>query len=335
MKNDLRIPGMEFMSGGKSYISVFASVFLFVVAGSPGTVTYAGNRFGVDGVTEGNGPSYSFSSLMVRSCADSLVDAIPERAWRTSGFGGRELTREIASLYPPGHFVCRRVENGVWGVGEKFVYSVDYGFYRAGTATMSVLDTVNVNGGLCYHIRTTARSNDFISKFYRVRDVVDSYIDVKGLFSRRFEKKLREGKYKSDRIIDFYHDRLIALSTVKKYAVTEIPLYVQDILSALYYLRTFDLEVGRDEFIEVYADGKVYTLKVIVHKRETVEVKAGRFTCLKVEPILQSEGIFKQKGRLLVWLTDDEFKIPVKMTSKILIGSIGTNLEYYELGASI
>lgn len=265
---------------------------------------------------------------------DSLIVAIPERAWRTENLRGRELTPEIAGKYPGGHFVPRKVDNTVWNVGEHLEFSVDYSFYRAGTATMSIVETLDVNGGECYHIKTTAHSNDFISKIYKVRDEVNSYIDTKGLFSRRFEKKLREGKYKSDQFIDFYHDRLIALNTRPKYAVTEIPIYVQDILSSMYLLRTYDLQVGRDEYIEVYADGKVYPLRVIVHGKERVDVPAGRYRCLKVEPVLMSEGIFKQKGKLTIWLTDDKLKIPVKMTSKVMIGSIGVNLESARLATA-
>lgn len=98
----------------------------------------------------------------------------------------------------------------------------------------------------------------------------------------------------------------------------------------MYYLRTFDLEVGKDHEITAYADGKVYPMKVIVHKKEKIEVPAGKFTCFKVEPVLKSEGIFRQKGKLTVWLTDDEYKMPVKMESKIAIGSIATKLEKYE-----
>jgi len=266
---------------------------------------------------------------------DSLLVSIPEREWRKPDLTGRELTPEIAEEYPRGHYVPRIVDNGVWNVGEHLVFSVDYGFYRAGTATMSVIETRNVNGGMCYHIKTTARSNNFISKIYKVRDEVHSYIDVEGLFSRRFEKRLREGKYKSDRFVDFYHDRLIALNTQKKYALTEIPIYIQDILSSLYYLRTFDLKVGRDEYIEVYADGKVYPLKVIVHGKEKIKVPAGTFRCIKVEPVLKSEGIFKQKGKLTVWLSDDQSRLPVKMTSEILIGSIGANLESINLATAL
>ncbi|MFC1541136.1 DUF3108 domain-containing protein [Candidatus Latescibacterota bacterium] len=257
---------------------------------------------------------------------------IPEKSWPDSNRLRRELTEEIALEYPYKEFNKRKIENNVWEVGEQLTFSVDYGFYRAGTATMTVMGTELVNGFTCYQIRTEARSNNFISTFYEVRDSVNSFIDVEGLFSRRFEKRLREGNYKSDRIVDFYPNRLLALNTREKYAFTEIPLYTQDILSSLYLLRTFNLEVGKDETLDVYADGKVYPLKIIIHEIEKVRVPAGKFECFKVEPILKSEGIFRQKGKLIVWLTCDNLKLPVKMKSQVIIGSITSNLEKYSTG---
>ena len=273
-----------------------------------------------------------FLSVYNEQLEDTLLVTIPEWSWPDTSRIRRNITLEVAKNYPSGNYIPRNIVNKVWGVGEKLTFSIDYGFYRAGTATMAVVGTEEVNGGLCYHIKTEAKSNKFISTFYKVRDSVSSYIDVEGIFSRRFEKILREGKYKSDRFVDFYHDRLIALNTTEKYAIKEIPLYTQDILSSLYLLRTFDLEVGKDEIIDVYADGKVYPLKIIVHTIEKVKVPAGKFECFKVEPVLKSEGIFRQKGRLILWLTNDEFKLPVKMASKVIIGYIGSNLEKYSPG---
>ncbi|MFC1529006.1 DUF3108 domain-containing protein [Candidatus Latescibacterota bacterium] len=264
---------------------------------------------------------------------DYLVAYIPEKEWRIPGLEGRELTVEIAEKYPRGRFIKRSLINNSWGTGEHLVFAIKYSFYQAGTATMSVLEKKEVNGGLCYNIQTTARSNEFISTFYEVRDKVTTYIDVNGLFSRRFEKILREGNYKSDRVVDFYPDRLIALNTTNKHSLREIPLYVQDVLSALYYIRTINLEGGGSKFVEVYADGKVYLLRIIIHGKEKITVPAGTFECLKIEPILQSEGIFKQKGKLTIWLTDDTYKIPAKMESKVLIGSISSILESYSTGA--
>jgi hypothetical protein len=286
------------------------------------------------GTDDGSSGGADAKSPDVRpSVAPSEKPPAPPLPTRRADMKGRDMTVEMAAKYPPDKFIPRTVQNRAWDAGESLVYSVDYGLYRAGTATMSVLNSEYVNGGLCYHIRTTANSNDFISKLYRVRDVVDSFIDVKGLFSRRFEKSLREGGYSSDEYVDIFQDRLIALSTKQKRALVEIPLYVQDILSTMYYIRTVDLKIGKDVTVEAYADGKVYPLKVIVHKKEKVEVSAGTFNCILVEPVMRSEGIFRQKGRLLVWLTDDSSRLPVKMTSKVAIGNIATKLESYRKSA--
>ena len=48
--------------------------------------------------------------------------------------------------------------------------------------------------------------------------------------------------------------------------------------------------------------------------------------CIVVEPIMRVEGIFNQQGRLKIWLTDDQRKMPVLMKSKVLIGSIDARL---------
>ena len=128
---------------------------------------------------------------------NTLLAYIPEHDYSKDGRQRREMTHDLAVEYPTGEFIPRSIVNNAWGVGEKLTFQITYGFYQAGTATMSVLDTLDINGSQCYHIKTTAHSNKFISSFYKVRDSVESFIDVDGIFSRRFEKRLREGGYKS------------------------------------------------------------------------------------------------------------------------------------------
>jgi len=108
--------------------------------------------------------------------------------------------------------------------------------------------------------------------------------------------------------------------------------YVQDVLSAFYFIRTQDLKVGKSLFVDNHTDKKNYPLEVKVLRKERVKVPAGTFNCVVVEPILKASGIFKQKGSLTVWLTDDEIKMPVLMKSKVIVGSISTELTNYRLG---
>jgi len=226
----------------------------------------------------------------------------------------------------------RYVPNDAFRPGEKLSYDINYGFINAGYATMEVVDVVEYKERPCYHIVSSANSNKFFSSFYRVEDRVESIVAAEAMFSWHFEKHLREGSYRSDRQHDF--DPLLNLIYYEKDTI-EVAPYTQDALSVLYYIRTQDLKVGESVYADNFTDGKVYSLQVNVLRKEQIKVKAGRFDCIVVEPLLQSPGIFKHEGRLTVWLTDDRLKMPVLMKSKVLVGSISAELTGYELGEMI
>lgn len=225
--------------------------------------------------------------------------------------------------------LTRHIDNVAFGVGEKLTFDINYGFINAGFATVEVADVVEYNGRPAYRIVSRAQSNSFFSTFYKVDDRLESIMDAAGLFSWRFEKILREGSYKSDR--EFWFDQAEGQAFYED-DTFEVPRYVQDVLSAFYYVRTQDLTVGSTIHIDHFDSGKFYPLEVKIHKRETVSVAAGTFDCIVVEPLLQSVGAFKQEGQLKVWLTDDRLRMPVLMKSKVLVGSISAELTGYELG---
>ena len=160
---------------------------------------------------------------------------------------------------------------------------------------------------------------------YRVEDRVYTFFDVEGLYSWQSEKHLREGKYKADRffLLEQNYGRGIHVS---KQDTLRIQPFSQDALSAFYYVRTLPLHVGDEIEIPNFENGKLYDIIVKVLRKETVKVPAGVFDTIVIEPLLPSEGIFKHKGRIQVWVTDDVRHMPVKMTSKIIIGAIGANL---------
>jgi hypothetical protein len=225
----------------------------------------------------------------------------------------------------------RVVTNQAFGVGERFEFSVGYGMIKAGTAVMEIPEIVKFAGKKCYHIISTAQSNKFFSVFFKVNDKVESLMDVHELYSLRFDKHLREGKFKADISTLFDQENHLALYQNNQDTFS-VPAYVQDVLSAFYFVRTQDLKVGQSIFVDNHADKKNYPLEVRVLRKEKVKVPAGTFDCLVVEPILKASGIFQQKGKLTVWLTDDEIKMPVLMKSKVVIGSISTELINYKLG---
>ncbi len=233
-----------------------------------------------------------------------------------------------ASDLEPDSFTVVRPGPVGFGAGEKLVFSVQYGLVTAGEATLEVRNIAEMNGRHAYRIVSDARTNDFFSKFFEVRDRYESYMDTTELYSLRYEKHIREGKFKRDEWVEF--DQVAHRATYKD-KVVPIPPRAQDVLSALYYVRTLPLEVGQSISLANHTDKKNYPLLVKVHGRERVKVDAGEFDCLIVEPILRGPGIFTQKGRLMVWLTDDERRMPVLMKSKVVIGHVAAVLKSYQV----
>ena len=130
---------------------------------------------------------------------------------------------------------------------------------------------------------------------------------VKG-FSRKGIAKTRDGEY-------------------------EVPDYVQDIISVFYYVRTLDFsDMKIDERIHLqnfYKD-KVHDLDVKYLGKETIEVPSGKFDCIIVEPLMKEGGLFKHDGNIIIWLTDDNLKMPVKVRTKIVVGHVEAMLSKYE-----
>ena len=226
-------------------------------------------------------------------------------------------------------FVWRKLANPAFGVGEKLVFIIRWGPVHAGEAVMEIPEIVTVNGRRAYRIVSRAATNRTFSLFFRVRDRVESLMDVEGLFSWHFEKHLREGKFSADIEEVFNQQHHFVISRGDTIPVTP---YVQDVLSALYFVRTQPLTVGKPILVDNYADRKVYPLEVKVLRKESIKVQAGTFDCVVIRPILRSAGIFQQKGELTVWLTDDKTHTPVLMKSKVIVGSFVAELKKYTLG---
>ncbi len=215
--------------------------------------------------------------------------------------------------------------------GESLRFSVQYGFIHAGSAWLEVPQVADWNGRPSYTLVARAESNAFFSRFYKVRNRIESIWDRKELFSWRYFEDRREGGYRAHSEILFDHDRHEAhYSNGKSYP---IPPNVQDALSSFYFTRFQALPIGGSVVFDYHASRKSQPLEVRVLGRERVETPAGKFDCVVIEPLLKAGGVFKNKGRLVIWLTDDERRMPVMMRSKVAVGSISVILQSVRPGA--
>jgi hypothetical protein len=254
--------------------------------------------------------------VFLGALAIGLLPARGEDGGLTAVSARERARRLVARQYP-------HIAEALWP-GEHLIFSVRYGPIRAGEATMSVREALTADGDSCFHVVTTAASNDFFSTFFHVRDRVESYMDRHMLVPLRSEKHLREGSYTVDEVVTLDHRNRLASYADGR--VAQIPAEAHDILSAFYAMRARDLAPGDSFDLESHVDGKNYPIRVTVHRREHVRVPAGEFDCLVIEPTLRSPGLFKHQGRLLVWVTDDDRKVPVQMKSDLPIGAVSVVL---------
>lgn len=224
----------------------------------------------------------------------------------------------------------RKVENNAFKVGEKLTFDVKYGFVTAGIATFYIPKIKRISGREAYHVTFEVNTVPSFDWIFKVRDRYETYLDVEGLFPWRFEQHIREGSYSRDFSAFFDQRKGKAKTSEGEY---DIPKYVNDIVSAFFLARTFDyskMKVDDRVNLKNFYKNKVYELDVKYHGKETVEVSAGKFECIVIEPLVQEGGLFKSEGSILVWMTNDALKIPVKVKTKVIIGAIDGELTGYE-----
>ncbi len=224
----------------------------------------------------------------------------------------------------------RKIENKAFKVREKLTFDVKYGFVTAGVATFEIPKIKKISGRDVYQVVFQVSSVPSFDWFFKVRDRYETYLDAEGMFPWRFEQHIREGKYSRDFSAFFDQRKGKAKTSEGEY---DIPKNVNDIVSAFYYVRTLDLsglKKGQKIHLENFYKNKVYPLDVVYHGKEKVDVGAGTFECILVEPLVQEGGLFKSEGSILIWLSNDDLRLPVKVKTKVIIGSIDAELTKYE-----
>jgi hypothetical protein len=224
----------------------------------------------------------------------------------------------------------RYLQNEAFGFGESLEYDIKYSFLKAGEGTMSIMPKpLTRNNRECYDVRFEARSLKSLEFLYKVKDRYRTALDVAGLFPWEFEQNIREGNYKRDFSAYFDQYNNTAYVNKKKY---KVPSYVHDVVSAFYYVRTLNLsKMKKGDIIELknFWDDSTYTLGVKILGRTEVTVPAGKFRCIVIEPVDMQGGLFMNTGKIFIYLTDDDRKMPVRVASKIVIGEVMAELTSY------
>ncbi|MDR2426608.1 MAG: DUF3108 domain-containing protein [Endomicrobium sp.] len=216
---------------------------------------------------------------------------------------------------------------------EKLVFNVMWKFITVGEASLELRGFEDIEGRKALHIYSYAKTKPFFDNFFKVRDTNESWLDEESKTSLRYVSIISEGGWKKYEILYFNQpEKTFLLNDSGKMKKGEITENVQDVLSALYYMRTLDIEVGEKYVLDAHSGDLSWPLVIKVLRKEKVKVPLGEFDCFVLEPnIRENAGIMNAKGKMLVWVTADKKKMPVYLKVKIPIGSINAKLERIEI----
>jgi len=209
--------------------------------------------------------------------------------------------------------------------GERLVYRAMWGFIPAGEAVIEVLPDTSVDGARARHFAMTTATNSRVDLFYRIRERQDSFPDADMTRTLQYRKK-STGNHPRDVVVTY--DWKNRTATYASFGNAERPVEILpgsfDPLAIFFVIRTHRLRPGDVHEIPV-TDGKTcIAVRAAVAGRETVTIDGAVYdTHLVIPDMERLQGVVPRQGdpSLKIWFTADERQVPVKIQSKVAVGS--------------
>jgi hypothetical protein len=229
--------------------------------------------------------------------------------------------------------------------GEKLKFRLKWGILPAGEAVLEVLPIETINGVKSFHFMMQVKTNSFIDKIYKYRSRIDAYADLGMTRSLKYLKKTEAGKAVKEVNVQFDWEKKEAryFRTKTKFGPNPKTHYRKrrtplmsgsfDPLSVFYYTRLLNISQRRPIERPV-TDGKdCVVARAEIIKCESIKINGKSYNTFLVQPDLKHvEGVFSKRkdAKIHIWVTADERRIPVKIKSKIFVGSITGELDSVE-----
>ena len=234
------------------------------------------------------------------------------------------------------------VPNESFTKGELLEYKMSYGIFTVGKGSTRIdKQYFKINNRDCFKVDVFGKTVGMVDWVADVDDQWGAYIDTAALVPHVAYRKIREGKYKKDEVINFDHVKGKIEAKVfnhksgkfKEPKYYDAPIQVRDLISGFMYLRTQDLsnvKKGDTVVISGFFEDAFYKLKVVYKGKDIVRTKAGKIRALVFKPSMPANSLFKGKDSITVWFSDDKNRSQIKVSADMFIGSAGVELTSFK-----
>ncbi len=215
--------------------------------------------------------------------------------------------------------------------GDTYHYEVEWRLWNAGTAALHLGPA-----GPEQHVFGNADSAGFVAVLYPVHDRFQAVFDPRTFCSSSLSKHTEEGFHKRDTLIRFDYSRRRSVldetnlkSKEIKHTEREIPSCVTDVVSGIFYLGSLPLLPDATYTFPLNDGGETVDVKAHVESREEIKTGAGTFKTIRVAPEATA-GVVKERGRIWIWYSDDDRRIPVQIRARMFWGTLTLQLQRIE-----
>jgi hypothetical protein len=215
---------------------------------------------------------------------------------------------------------------------EQLVYKVSWsGGIKIGDLRMDVTKTGENDNR--FELKVNVKDSGLFHLIYPVNDSFTTIVDGVKRLPISYEVIQKEGKsYTARRHTDYdqQNGRILYKKNDLEPELFEVEGEVHNEFSSFFVTRLLHLDSDHPVVVPTFADGSRH--KVVVRTGKPLRFKKtllGDVNVLPVTPLMKFKGLYDKEGDTTIWLTDDECRIPVRINSKILVGSLTAELVSY------
>ena len=223
--------------------------------------------------------------------------------------------------------------------GENLKYRIHLGFINAAEATIkSSIGTTVVEDQTVRKVEIEGKTMGVLELFSPLKDYWSAHIDTQTLLPIKTEMRKKEGRYRKEETVLYQMDKGFArITSPQNKPVTSTingPKDLLDLISAYYFLRSkpvSEKKTGSRGSAQVFVDSKIYELVLVVKAKEVIDTEAGKKASIKTNILLPKNNLFKEDDAIRLWISDDEYQVPLKVQVNLKIGFLTIDLIDYSI----
>jgi hypothetical protein len=215
-------------------------------------------------------------------------------------------------------------------VTERLSYTVEWRLIHAGNVVVESGPTADA---------VKLESAGLVSTLYKIEDTYrvqfdSSFCAASSLMNSNEGSRHRETTINFDRNRNraFLIEKDLVKNTIVSRTDVQIPNCAHEVITALKQLRRTKVDVGQSVQLPVSDGRKSAAVKIEAQERERVTTPAGTFNAVRYEVNLLNGVVYSRAGRVFIWLTDDERRLPVQIRLRMNfpLGTVTLELEKEE-----